>query len=87
MIIYKNKLPFLGKMSYEDCIEYSMRIQEAIKKKVSDDEMDKMHLTYGYLATYYEISQNYSYESRDALLKVYTIARKRLKEKKKNKSN
>jgi hypothetical protein len=80
--IYKNKLAFLGKMSYEACILYSMHIQEAIKKKVPEEEMDKMYLTYGYLAAHYEISQNYSYEAKDALLKVYKIAKRRLKEKK-----
>ncbi len=72
-------------MSYEACIEYSMRIQEAIKNKVPEEEMDKMYITYGYLAANYEIANNYSPEASAALFKVYKIARRRLKEKKKSK--
>jgi hypothetical protein len=73
-------------MSYEACIEYSMLILEAFKKNVPEEEMNKMHLTYGYLAAEYEIAHNNSPEATDALFKVYKIARRRLKEKKKSNS-
>jgi hypothetical protein len=73
-------------MSYEECVQYYASILKAMKKKVPQDEIDKMHLIYGFMAANYEFSQNYDPKATTALLNIHNELKRRKMEKK-NKKN